>query len=104
MNLTFSLSLYKYVRHGRTKIVSTKPAAPKPAGGLLGGQPMAPGPGALSFVDTRLCRSGLARTNRSTCVPAPHPVNQGLATLGGRCALSPTDHEQANSCRRPDRG
>jgi hypothetical protein len=37
MNLTLGLCLYDYVRHGRTKIISTKPLAPELAGGLFGG-------------------------------------------------------------------
>jgi len=37
VNLTSGLCIHEYVRHGRTKIISTKPLAPKPAGGVLGG-------------------------------------------------------------------
>jgi len=37
MNLTDGLCLYEYVRHGRTKIISAKPIAPNPTGGLFGG-------------------------------------------------------------------
>lgn len=45
MNLTDSLNLIGDVRHGRTKIISTKPPAAKPTGGIFGGQYMAPDPG-----------------------------------------------------------
>ena len=104
MNLAFSLHMYEHVRHGRTKIISSKPPVTELAGGLLGGLRLAPSPGTHSFVDTGLCRQGLARKNSSARVPATQPTSQSFASMGCCSALPPASHAQATSCRRTNGG
>ena len=59
-------------------------------------------PKSIRFVDTRLCRPGLARKNRFPRLPVAPPIYQGFAAVRYCGALPSAGHTQAASRRQSD--